>query len=155
MIDIDIEVDTKSAALFIRGVNLKAVPIAETRALNKVIITVRKEAVSEIHAVRRLKKTAIRKQLILQRASKGRPEARVKASRRGIPLKEYSAKMAGRKGSKRVVINITGQRKRLDHAFIIDKIGGHSVGHVFERVGPSPLPIKKLFGPSLGRALVS
>ena len=41
--------------------------------------------------------------------------------------------MAGRKGSKHVVVNITGQRKILRHSFIIANIGGKAVGHVFER----------------------
>lgn len=155
MIDLDVQIDTRDAALFIRGIDLKAIPIAETRALNKVIVTVRKEAVSLIHNVRRLKKATIRGQLQLLKAKRGLPEARVRASRRPIPLKQYAAKWSGRKGNKSVVVNVTGQRKLLPHAFILDQIGGKAVGHVFERTGAGPLPLRKLFGPSLGSALIS
>lgn len=154
MIDIAIDVDTQAAALFVRGVNLKAIPIAEVRALNKVIVTVRKEAADQIHKVRRLKKAEIKKGLVIEKASRNFPEASIRASRRGIPLKRFAAKMAGRKGSKHVVINITGQRKILRNAFIIADIGGKSVGHVFERKGSARLPIEKKFGPSIGSALV-
>ena len=154
MIDISIEVDTMAAALFVRGVNLKAIPIAEVRALNKVIVTVRKEAADLVHKVRRLKKSDIKRELAIRKASRNNPEARIRASRRAIPLKRYAAKMAGRKGSKHVVVNITGQRKILRHSFIIADIGGKAVGHVFERKGSTPLPIEKKFGPSIGSALV-
>ncbi len=154
MIDIEIKVDTMAAALFIRGVNLKAIPVAEVRALNKVIITVRKEAADLVHKVRRLKKAEIKRGLVIRKASRNFPEARIRASRRGIPLKQYAAKMAGRKGSKHVVVNITGQRKILRHSFIIANIGGKAVGHVFGRKGSARLPIEKKFGPSLGSALV-
>lgn len=154
MIDLEIDVDTKDAALFVRGVNLKAIPVAEVRALNKVIVTVRKEASGEVRKVRRLKIGEIKKALPITRARRGIPEARVRGSRRPIPLKQYAAKMSGRKGNKRVVINITGQRKILEHAFILNKVGGRAVGHVFERKGEVTLPIRKLFGPSIGSALL-
>ena len=149
-----IDVDTMAASLFVRGVNLKAIPVAEVRALNKVIVTVRKEAADLIHKVRRLKKSDIKKELAIRKASRNLPEARIRASRLGIPLKRYAAKMAGRKGSKHVVINITGQRKILRHAFIIADIGGKAVGHVFGRKGGARLPIVKKFGPSIGSALI-
>ncbi len=154
MIDIQIEVDTKAAALFVRGVNLNAIPVAETRALNKVIVTVRKEAASLVRKVRRLKIGEIKKSLPIVRARRGMPVAMVRGSRRPIPLKRYAAKMSGRKGNKHVVVNITGQRKILRHAFILDNIGGKAVGHVFERKGEGTLPIRKLFGPSIGSALI-
>lgn len=151
MIDLDIEVDTRDAELFVRGVGEKAIPIAEIRSLNKVIVTVRKEAVPRIHAVRRLKKSLIRRQLVIVRASRGKPEARVKGSRRPIPLRDFAAKWSGRKGNKRVVVNVTGKRKLLNDAFLVESIGGH----VFERTTDARLPIRKLHGPSLGSALVS
>ncbi len=155
MIDLEFEVDTQAAALFVRGVNLKAIPIAETRALNKVIVTVRKEAAGLVRKQRRLKIGVIKQSLPIVRARRGMPVAMVRGSRRPIPLKEYAAKMSGRKGNKHVVINITGQRKILRHAFILNKIGGRAVGHVFERKGKGALPIEKKFGPSIGSALVS
>ena len=151
MIDIDFQVDTMNASLFIRGVNLKAVPIAEQRALNKVIVTVRKEAVPLIHNVRRLKKSVIRQQLEIVRATRQHLEARVRASKKPIPLKEFAAKWSGRQGNRRVVVNVSGTRKMLQHAFIVTGIGGH----VFERTSPARLPIRKLFGPSLGSAIVA
>ncbi len=154
MIDLEVDIDTRDAALFVRGIDLKAVPIAEVRALNKVIVTVRKEAGNEIHKVRRIKKGTIRKQLTLIRANKRSREARVRASRRPISLKEYAAKWSGRKGNKRVVINVTGQRELLQHAFILGANGGKGGGHVFERTTSKTLPIEKLWGPSLGSAIV-
>lgn len=150
MIELDIEVDTKRVSLFLQGAKASAIPKAEVRALNKVIVTVRKEAVSAIHNVRRLKKGTIRKQLVLQRAFRGSHVAKVKASRRPIALKHFAAKVQGRKGNRRVVVNVTGQRKILEHAFIIESKGGH----VFERKGAAALPIQRLSGPSLGSAIV-
>lgn len=151
MIDLDIEVDTRDAELYVRGVHHSALPVAEVRSLNKVIVTVRKEAVPLIHARRRLPKRDIKKQMTLVRATRNRREARVMASRRPIPLKRYAAKWSGRKGNKRVVVNVSGDKQILRHAFIVDRLGGH----VFARTGQSRLPIEKQFGPSLGSALVN
>lgn len=151
MIDLDIQVDTKSASAFLREVGLTALPVAEARALNKVIITVRKEAADKVHRVRRMKKGTLKKNMVIVRANKRHLEARIKASNRPVSLKHYSAKLGGRKGHKRVVINVTGEREVLNHAFIIPSKGGH----VFERKTSKALPIKRLSGPSIGSALIS
>ena len=78
----------------------------------------------------------------------------VRGSQRPIPLKEYAAKLTGRQGNKHVVVNVSGQRKIIEGAFILDAIGGRAVGHVFTRKGKGRLPLKKRFGPSIGSALV-
>ena len=137
-----------------RGIPKKAIPVAEVRSLNKTIVSTRQRAVQHVHQHRRLKKGVIRKQLVITRANRRTFLAKISASRKPIPLKQYAAKWSGRGRNRRVVVNVSGQRQKLEHAFIIDQVAGRQVGHVFERKGSARLPIKKLFGPSLGSALV-
>ena len=150
MIELDIDVRTANVQLFLQGLSSEGLDRASARSLNKVIVTVRKDAIQHVHRVRRLKKSAIRNSMPIVKATTRVQEARIEASRRSIPLKEYSATLRGGKGNKRVVVNVSGTRKSLDHAFIVPKLGGH----VFQREGKSRLPIKKLFGPSIGSALI-
>ena len=150
MIDIEVKVDTHTVTLFLKGVRAETISKASARALNKVIVSVRQEAVQHVHRVRRMKKGAIKKSMVIVRATRRILEARINASNRPVSLKEYSAKVAGKKGHKRVIVNVTGQRKVLEHAFILPNKGGH----VFERISDKALPIKKLFGPSIGSALI-
>lgn len=150
MIELAIDVQTTNVQLFLKGLSSEGLDRASARSLNKVIVTVRKEAIQHVHRVRRLRKSVIRNSMPIVKATTRVQEARIKASRQSIPLKEYSAAIRGGKGNKRVVINVSGKRKRLDHAFIVSRLGGH----VFERKGKPRLPIEKLFGPSIGSAVV-
>ena len=150
MIDLEVEIDTHNVSLFLKGVRAQAIPKASVRALNKVIVSVRQEAIQHVHRVRRMKKGAIRKSMLIVRATRRTLEARIKASNRPVSLKEYSAKVGGSKAHKRVIINVSGKREVLEHAFMPASLHGH----VFERVGSKALPIKKLWGPSIGSALL-
>ena len=150
MIDLEVEIDTHNVSLFLKGVRADAMVKASARALNKVIVSVRQEAIQHVHRVRRMKKGTIRKSMLIVRATRRHLEARIKASNRPVSLKEYSAKVGGSKAHKRVIINVTGKRQVLEHAFILPSKGGH----VFERTSGKALPIKKLLGPSIGSALV-
>lgn len=150
-VELDITADVEAATKFVRGVRRKAIPIAEFRAVNKVAVSVKAAVIPHIHERRRLKKMLIRKNLKILRGIKGHPVARVRASNAPISLKRYGAKLMGRKGKKRVVINVAGQRTVLNHAFMPDKLNGH----VFERAGKTRLPIKKMYGPGLGSALLN
>lgn len=150
MIEIDVEIDAKRVELFFRGLETKGLDAASARALNKVAITVRQRAVQEVFKVRRIRKTDIKKSMQIVRANRRLLESRVRASNRPLSLKAYKAKLGGRKGHKRVVVNITGKRQVLEHAFILEGKGGH----VFERKGSKSLPIRRLSGPSIGSAMV-
>lgn len=150
MIDLEVQIDTHNVSLFLRGVPADAMVKASARALNKVIVSVRQEAIQHVHRVRRMKKGTIRKSMVIVRATRRDLEARIRASNKPISFKHYSAKMMGTKGHRRVVVNITGKRQVFEHAFILPSKGGH----VFERTSAKALPIKKLTGPSIGSALI-
>ena len=151
MIDIDIAIDTRSANQFVDIIGRKGIERATVRALNGVATSVRKEQVKNVRAFRRVKAAEVRKAIdkINARPSPN-PTAILRGSRVPIPLREFAAKWSGRKGNKRVVVNISGEKKTLgDNVFIVSTIGGH----VFRRLTDHALPIKKMFGPSIGSAL--
>lgn len=149
-LEFDFEADIKAATRFLVFSQRKAIPKAITRSLNKVGSTARTQAAREIRQFRRLKISEIKRGMRVFRARPRRPVFEVKVSRRPISLRRYGAKMGGGKRRRRVVVNVDGERQVLEHAFFIE---GRPKSPVFERVGRSRLPIRKLFGPSLGTAL--
>lgn len=91
-----------------------------------------------------LKSGDVRKALPVKEATSARPEAQLAASLKRILLSRWHARQTGRGVSYR----LKGGRGRHPHAFIRTMRSGH-VG-VFVRQGKARLPIKELFGPSLG-----
>lgn len=129
-------------------------------AMQRVAVTVRKEASLEIRDRLSLKPTQIKDNIAIYRPYGGRTLIRdIKALGAPIPLKEYSANRVKKgvtyrigKGKPRKLY-IRQNRK----GFINPSWGG---GHVYVATGPNPpgpanAPIKKVYGPSVKQAFVA
>lgn len=148
---------------------------AAVRALNRAMTTGRAFAARSIAAAAGLKVGTVRERLPIREATKDRPEARMSGKLTRIPLMAFKATgprpSRGRgAGVKTRVPAAAGKYKnRYPHAFIttVTRAGRDGIhdGHegVFVRVGSSThksagawsanLPIKQLYGPSLGHLL--
>lgn len=91
-----------------------------------------------------LKAATVRDAIEMERATPSDLSIDYKVERKPIPLREFGARQGKRALTARVKRG--GKRVRIKRAFIVDSIGKH----VFQRVGSKRLPIKKLFGPSIG-----
>ena len=133
---------------------------ATSRALNKVAAMAKTQAAREIRtAGYNIKLGAIKKQLIIRKASSGELQAYLKAQGKPIPLINYGA----RQTASGVSVNVKGSRKMIKGAFIATMPTGHK--GVYVRVGAghkrvmkngkvvwTGLPIKQLFGPGIPKA---
>lgn len=136
---------------------------AMVRAVNRAIASARTVMVREIARDTGLRSTDVRGALPMQQASLNRPEARLAASLKKIPLIDFRATgpypSRGKGRGVRAKLPPPGKGS-YPHAFIARLRSGHE--GVFERIKPSRsrrglpssspgLPIRELFGPSLGR----
>jgi hypothetical protein len=135
--------------------NIGRLPAAARRAivrgLNKTATNVRTSASAAIRKRRALSAKVVRDAMAIRKATKERLVSSIVVTGSPIPLRDYKARQTKRG----VTVSVSpGARKlvehRGNHAFIVNKIGGH----VFVRTGKSRLPIKKLFGPSLPSTFV-
>lgn len=119
---------------------------AMVRALNRGIKASKTLMGSLIAKELKLKVGRVKVAMPLQEATLGRHVARFRASLRPIPLIAFNAR--GRYPSMGRPPGVTARGQRYPRAFIAYGKGGKR--HVFERVGRSRLPIKRLVGPSIG-----
>lgn len=148
---LNVKLDIEEVKRFATDVQRNRVPLAASRAINKVLGNVRTEASKQIRQERALSASTVRDALTIKRATKALLIGNVTASGRPIPLKEYQA----RRTKTGVTVKVSpGGRKLVVFAgnkgFLVDKIGGH----VFARTGKQRLPIKKLYGPSIPSTFV-
>lgn len=114
------------------------------RSLNRAIKSGQTVMVRAIAQDTGLKSGDVRNAMRLKLASVASPEASLGTSLARIPLIDFGAKQT-RRG---VTYKLQGGRSRIENAFIATMGSGH-VG-VFARASKARLPIKELFGPSLG-----
>jgi hypothetical protein len=148
MISITIEgADTLVADL--KGANGR-IAVALVRALNRAIGSARTVMVREIARDIGLKQKDVRDALPLREATFTRPEATLAAGLKRIPLMDFRATgpEPSRGRGRGVSYRLQGGRSRIPSAFIARMQSGHR--GVFARTKTSRLPIKELFGPSLG-----
>lgn len=138
----------------------KKVQRASLRATNRAISSARAYMVQNIAKDTGLKSGDVRSAIPLREATEGRPVARIAASIKRIPLYKFGAtgQLPSRGKGRGVSYRGEGGRQRIQSAFLAKMSSGH-VG-VYMRVaggkrrGPKPqrsqLPIRELFGPSLG-----
>lgn len=157
---VQIKVSTIEVERYIRRIP-RATQRATARGLNKGIRLVRTRSVRAVAAQRAIRQKTIRRETSIEsaRPRPNRLRAVLRMSGRPIPLREYGARVQGRRGRgnrKRTgpgaspisVVIFKGRRVVVEGAFLGPN------GHVFRRRGPGRLPIKKLFGPSLPSAFV-
>jgi hypothetical protein len=101
-----------------------------------------------------LKAMDVRAAIKLDQASINRPEARLNATLKRIPLIKFGARgpEPSRGKGRGVTYRLPGGRGRLEHAFITTATGGHRSGQrgVYMRIGREREPIKEKYGPSIG-----
>ena len=133
-------------------------------ALNRCVEMARTDAARELRrAGYRLKASAFKASISITKASTGHLVATLRVNRKPLPLIEYEA----RQTTTGVSVRVNSSRKTVRHAFIAKMASGHR--GVFVRAGGakhkkvvkggknrwSGLPIKELFGPSIGGAYAS
>jgi hypothetical protein len=136
---------------------------AVARALNKTATTARAQASREIREVGYgLKAGTIKDALNIRRATPGNLTAVITASSKPIPLIEFNA----RQTKSGVTVSVLNGRQPVHGAFIATTQSGHRgvfvrVGNTHKRVVKNGrristgLPIKELYGPSVGNALTN
>lgn len=134
---------------------------AMVRAMNRGIGSARTLMVREIARDTGLRSTDVRNALSMREATNARPEARLATSLKRIPLIKFNARgpEPSRGRGRGVTYRLSGGRGRHPNAFIAT-MPTHNKRGVFVRDGEgkrkSPrawsknLPIRELFGPSLG-----
>jgi len=170
MIRVDISSNMKEISERITGLTKAIEDKATVSALNRTATTVRAAAVREIRAeYPGLKAGAVREQLKILRANRGRLMSTVTLRGSRIALIEFSP----RQTKKGVTVRIKGQRKLIPHAFIATMKSGlqsvfvraqtsksanvifrHGKGSRVRKSGPD-LPIAELRSISLPRAFVN
>lgn len=140
-------VEAVTAHLAARLANL---PIAEVRAINRTIGSVRTVMVRLIAEDVGLKQKDVRDALRMQQASLSRPEAILAAKLKRIPLIDFQATgpEPSRGKGRGVSYKLSGGRSRIQNAFIATMPSGHR--GVFVRKAKARLGIREAFGPSLG-----
>lgn len=125
-------------------------PKALYRSLNRGIAMARTDLVREVREEYEVKAGDVRKTMTLTRATASRLEASVTFMGSPISLGSFNVRPKTQNPSRRTPIRVsvrTGSAPTsLDKGFILRTGGKPSV---FERVGQSRLPIRRLYGPSV------
>lgn len=160
MIKISVEHNFNSVAAKLFELRTEVLDKAKVRALNKIAAQAKVAASKEIRAAGyNMKATAIKKRIVIKRATSGNPVVVVRCSGNPIPLIEFSA----RDEPSGVSVNVKNGRKLIKGAFIATMASGHR--GVFIRRGNahkknakgvrSGLPIDQLFGPGINKAFAN
>lgn len=148
MIDISID-GVDGVVVNLRSLADRTVP-SIVRGLNYAIGGARDVMVAAIAADIGLEPDKVRKQLPIRNATTRELSATLSATRKRIPLIEFHAQgpVPSRGRGDGVSYQLRGGRGRVPNAFLATMKTGHK--GVFARKGKSRLPIRELFGPSLG-----
>lgn len=127
---------------------------ASARALNRSIGAARTLMVRSVARDMGLRSSDIRERVRLEQASPDRLTAALHTGTVRLPLKAFNAKGPYPSlGKGRGVTYRIGQgTRRRETAFLARMASGHE--GVFTRVGAARLPIRELFGPSIGRVFL-
>jgi hypothetical protein len=123
---------------------------ALVRAMNRALTSGRTLMVQRIAADTGLRSGDIKKAMALRNASAQSLEARLAIGLKRIPLISFNARgqEPSRGKGRGVSYRLKGGSGRIGNAFISTMRSGHR--GVFVRAGKTRLPIRELFGPSLG-----
>lgn len=122
-------------------------PRAMVRAMNVGIKSGKTRVAQLISKEIGLKYGEVMAALRLQEATLARPEARLSGSLRPLSLKRWNPKGRFPSFGRRPGITVSKLGRSYPHAFFIGPRGN---GHVFEREGRERLPIRRVYGPSIG-----
>jgi hypothetical protein len=129
---------------------------AVVRSLNRAIVSGQAAIARLIAGDTGLKVKDVKTAFSLDKASDGRPSASVAAGFKRIPLIQFNVKDSSSKLTKAlgggVSYTIGNVRKSIPNAFVATMKTGHR--GVFVRVGKKRLPIRELYGPSIGKVFL-
>lgn len=153
MIDISID-GVDGVVVNLRTMADRTVP-AITRGLNYAIAAARDVMVDAIASDVGLEPEKVRKQLPIRNATASTLSATLSATRKRIPLIDFHAQgpMPSRGQGQGVTYQLRGGAGRVPNAFLTVMKTGHK--GVFARKGKARLPIRELFGPSLGHVFAA
>lgn len=152
MIDLAITSNTSQTEKALKAYAKRA-PVALMRALNRGITGARTVMVREIARDTGMKSKDVRDALTMRLATPDRLQTRLAASLKRVPLIDFKGKSLATgvsfrtRGAKRGGVTV-----RLPSAFIATMSNSHR--GIFKRRGRKRLPIKELFGPSLGHVFL-
>ena len=129
------------------------IPKAASRAINRALENARSNFVKDVRESYHLKARDVRDTIKITRARHNDLVGEVKSTGSPLPLSSFKVRPSTVNGRRRIPLRVSvrkGQVSELDRAFNARVGGGVKV---FERVGKSRLPIKKLYGPSVPQAL--
>lgn len=141
-LNINVEFDGKGTAQYLRGYQ-RAIETAKTRALNKIAAKARTAVIREIASDIGTPIAPVRKQVTLQRATRFKRVAILRATGRRIPI----IKLKARQTRKGITYGKGGSRRTIPGGFIATMPSGHR--GVFKRIGNKRLPVTELHGPSV------
>lgn len=123
---------------------------AIVRSMNRALTSGRTLMVQRIAADTGLRSSDIKKAMAFSEASAQNLEARMALGLKRIPLIQFNARgpEPSRGKGRGVSYRLKGGSGRIPTAFIATMRSGHR--GVFARVGKARLPVRELFGPSLG-----
>lgn len=129
-------------------------PQAIVRATNRAAVSARTAMLPPMAQDLSLKQGIVKERVRMYEARVDRPVARLAASLKRIALYDFSAKgpVPSRGKGRGVTARMQGATHRYPEAFIATMRSGH-VG-VFQRKRTARLPIRELFGPSIGRVFI-
>jgi len=120
-------------------------PGVMSRAINRTATSVKTEIARRISAKVKITQAAVKRSLLIRKATRRRWVATISVGHKRIPLIHFGARQTKKGVSYR--IEKQGPRKSIKSAFIQTMpVSGH-IG-AFKRTGPKRLPIVQLLGPS-------
>jgi hypothetical protein len=140
--------DTSACQAAIKKLGARATP-AIVRSLNRAAVSTRTLMASAISKDMGLKVGDVREALRIDQATPSNHRAYVKAPLKRIPLIKFGARGPEPSMGRGRGVTAKTKAKRYPHAFIATVGKGRHRG-VFERKTKKRLPIKELFGPSIG-----
>ncbi len=129
-------------------------PRAAVRALNRGIASARTSETQSIATDMGLKSKDVRAALTMKNASQSYMSASLSADMKRTPLIAFGAQgpVPSRGKGRGVTYKLNGGKSTIPNAFIASMESGHR--GVFARSGKKRLPIRELFGPSIGHVFI-
>lgn len=137
------------AEKMLRGIE-GAAPKALARAINRAVEGARSEGVRKVRDEYTARARDIRDTIRISRAKPNRPQAVISSIGPALSLSAFKYSPASVNGRRRTPIRVAvkrGERDALERSFVARVGGGKKA--IYERVGKSRLPIRKLTGPSV------
>ena len=150
MLDLNVQADVREVERMLSKTQRSIIPKATTSTLNKVAVSVQKEATKLIAKDIGLTQKEVRKHLNIYKASWRNLSSSITAKGTRIPLGKLGPRQLKRGGV--TYKGRGGVRKKLPGAFVATMNSGHK--GVYKRAGKKRLPIIERFGASIPHVFI-